>query len=482
MFGFRITYLRGSITASDIRCGNEKDEVEWPPHPDRLFCALVQAWGDLGENEPGEGALRYLEELHDISPPLIRCGELLSATVVPRHVPVNDKWDPISKKGKCESLIQGTLVGRNRQPRRIPTGALSDDVVVMWWPDTSATREQFQELQRLATHVASRGHPSSLVSVEAFVDLRPTTPTWAPREDGSVALRVPHSGRLRHLRDAYSSDPRRRPAISNWATYGPTPERREIGRGHHKDLLMFRLTGEGAPLPIEATSRVVGVWRKALLSAADQPVSEAISGHAEGSTPEAPKPSRRAHLALIPIADVGQEYARSHLLGVAAALPSDLTPEERRACLRVLGRVEVLKLAHLGEWRIERSDASETRIGLHRETWSRPAKVWASVTPVVFGKYPGDIWGEEAAELVRESCIIAGLPAPLEVTTAPVSWIVGAPPARRFPPLASRPGKPKRPHAHVRLLFAEEVAGPVLVGAGRHQGYGIFRQLDAGAE
>jgi len=478
MFGFRITYLRGSVTASDVRCGNEKDEVEWPPHPDRLFCALVQAWGDLGENELGEGALRYLEELHDISPPLIRCAELLSVTVVPRHVPVNDKWDPISKKGKCESLIQGTLVGRNRQPRRIPTGSLTNDVVLMWWPDATPTREQLQELERLATAVASLGHPSSLVSVEALNELSPTNPKLVPLEDGSITLRVPHSGRLQHLREAYSSDPRRRPTNSIWATYGPPPEQREIRRGHHKELFMFRLTGGGAPLPVEAASSVIGVWRKALLSAADQPISEAISGHAEGSTPEAPKPSRRAHLALIPIADVGHEYARSHLLGVAAALPSDLTREERRACLHVLGRVEALTIAHLGEWRIERSDATKK----WQDTWSRSAKVWASVTPVVFGRYPGDLWGEEAAALVRESCMIAGLPAPVEVSTAPVSWVVGAPPARRFPPLPSGPGKPKRPHAHVRLVFAEQVAGPVLVGAGRHQGYGIFRQLDAGAE
>jgi CRISPR-associated protein Csb2 len=263
MFGFRITYLRGSVTAADIRCGNEKDQVEWPPHPDRLFCALVQAWGDLGEDDRAGSALRWLEELHDFSPPLIRCGELLTAIVVSRHVPVNDKWDPISKKGKCESLIQGTLVGRNRQPRRIPTGALSDDVVLMWWPEASPTREQLEELERLATAVASLGHSSSLVSVETFNELGPAAPTWVPREDGSIPLRVPHSGRLRHLRDAYSSDPRRRPAIGNWATYGAALDRREIGRGHHKDLLMFRLTGAGAPLPVEVASRVVGIWRKA---------------------------------------------------------------------------------------------------------------------------------------------------------------------------------------------------------------------------
>ena len=98
MFGFRVTYLRGSVTAADVRSGSDKDEVEWPPHPDRLFCALAQAWGDLGESERGRAALRWLEELQQSSPPLIRCGQTLTSSVVQRYVPVNDEWDPITKR------------------------------------------------------------------------------------------------------------------------------------------------------------------------------------------------------------------------------------------------------------------------------------------------------------------------------------------------------------------------------------------------
>ncbi len=486
MFGFRVTYLRGSVTAADVRSGNEKDEVEWPPHPDRLFSALVQAWGDLGETERGRAALLWLEQVHQESLPLIRCGKILTTSGVPRFVPVNDEWNPIVRdsKGreKCAPLVAGTPIGRDRKPRRIPTATLSDDAAAFWWPDVSPTPDQHASLVELANAVASLGHPSCFVLVEVLDDVSTLEPTWVPRADGDEALRIPTPGRVNTLEKAYRANPRRRPPMGDWGTYGPPIEDAKIQRGHHRDLIVYRLVTDHAPLPLESTSRVIAVWRNALLSKADQPMCEAITGHAPGSTPDAPQPSDRAHLALLPLGDVGHRYARSHLLGLAAALPAGLSPEERRACLRALGRVHSLTLGELGVWRLERCDAGERRWGLLSETWCLASHIWATVTPVVFGRYPGDLWGDEAAEMIREACTIAGLPIPSEVTTAPVAWILGVPPAQRFPALPSHPGKPRRAHAHVRLVFSRPVVGPVLVGAGRHHGYGLFRQLAEGAE
>jgi CRISPR-associated protein Csb2 len=474
MFGFRVTYLRGSVTAADVRAGYEKDEVEWPPHPDRLFCALLQAWGDLGCRPPDRDALEWLEAQR---PPLIRCGDALPADNVQLHVPVNDTWRLLDKKNKPAPPIPGTGLGRIRQPRRIPRAALSDDTVLFFWPDATPTPECRASLAELAAAVASLGHSSCLVSVEVADMAGDLPPTWAPREDGDTALRVPTPGRLSDLCEAYQARQRRRPPLGEWAPYGAAVPDAGIPRGHHRDLILFRLTGDCPPLPLESASRLIAVWRSALLSKSDQPVCEAISGHAPGSTPEEPRPSQRAHLALLPLADVGHRFARGHLLGVAAALPARLTRDERQACLRALGRVDSLALGGLGVWRLERCDAEESRRGLRAETWCRTGRVWASVTPVVFGKYPRDLWGEEAAGMIREACAIAGLPAPAEVATAPVAWVVGVPPSPRFPPLPGRPGKPRRAHAHVLLVFSSPVAGPLLVGAGRHQGYGVFRPL-----
>lgn len=478
MFGFRVTYLRGSVTAADIRTGNEKDRVEWPPHPDRLFCALVQAWGDLGARGPARSALLWLEGL---PPPLIRCGEILTASVVARFVPVNDTWNPV-RKGKGEPLIAGSLIGRRRQPRRIPTATLNEDEAVFWWADATPSPDDHANLVQLSAAVASLGHSSCLVAVEVINEAGTLVPTWAPHANGTEALRIPGAGRLSELCEAYGTTPRRRAPTGSWATYGEPSQEREIPRGHHRDLVIFRLVSDSVPLPLESASLVVAVWRKALLQKADQPVCEAISGHAPESTSEAPKPSQGAHLALLPLGDVGHRYARSHLLGLAAALPAALSPDERQACLRALGRVDSLALGRLGVWRLVRCASEESRAALRPATWSRPACVWATVTPFVFGKYPRALWGDEAAALVSDACIIAGLPRPSQVATAPVAWVLGAPPAGRFADLPHRPGKPRRLQAHVRLVFPEAVAGPVLVGAGRHQGYGLFRQLtgDAG--
>jgi len=486
MFGFQINYLRGSVTAADVRTGNEKDEVEWPPHPDRLFCALVQAWGDLGESERGRIALSWLEQLHEESPPLIRCGVTLTSTVAPRFVPVNDRWNPIIRDSKrrksCAPMIAGTLIGRDRKARRIPTATLSEDSVVFWWPDANPGPDRQASLVELARAVASLGHPSCLVFVEVLNEVGSLEPTWVPREDGEVILRIPTPGRVNALSKAYRSNPRRRPPVGDWVTYGSPVQDSNIPQGHHRDLVIYRLRGDRPPVPLEVAGGVVAVWRKALLSVADQPLCEAISGHAPGSTLDAPKPSQRAHLALLPLGDVGHRFARSHLLGLAAGLPGALLPGERRWCLRALGRVESLTLGGLGAWQLERCDAGETRRGLLSETWCRPSSIWSTVTPVVFGRYPGDLWGDEAAAMICEACTIAGLPRPSEVTIAPVAWVLGVPAAHRFPPLARRPGKPRRAHAHVRLVFSRPVAGPVLVGAGRHQGYGLFRQLAEGGE
>ena len=35
--------------------------AEWPPHPERIFSALVQAWGDGGRRDGERAALEWLE-------------------------------------------------------------------------------------------------------------------------------------------------------------------------------------------------------------------------------------------------------------------------------------------------------------------------------------------------------------------------------------------------------------------------------------
>ncbi len=56
--GIELLMRRAIITEWDNR-----EEPEWPPHPDRVFMALVAAWGESGEDSDELAALEWLERL-----------------------------------------------------------------------------------------------------------------------------------------------------------------------------------------------------------------------------------------------------------------------------------------------------------------------------------------------------------------------------------------------------------------------------------
>lgn len=472
MFGIKVTYLRGSVTAADVRTGQEKSEVEWPPHPDRLFCAMVQAWGDVGEPEGGRNALLWLEKL---SPPLITCGRALYCKNPIVYVPVNENIEGKKKS----SQVQGTQLLRVRQGRRFARAPLTDPRVIFWWQDVVPTLEIRRALGELVEGIASLGHSSSLVRVEIVDRLEELELTVLPDEYGNMTMRTPYPGRLDELCSAFKSNPNYRPPLARkWTTYKVKSNDMTIRHGSHGEMFIFRLSGS-APfyLPIEYSGTIIDVWRRALVQRADQPPSAMITGHAPGSSLEDPKPLKGPYMALLPLADIGHRYARGHIMGLAAVLPVEIEKQERESCLTALRRVKKLNLGELGEWSLEPCDASERRKALQVETWTQPSRVWVSVTPFVFGKYPKRLWDGDAEKVIQEACLIAGLPEPADVSISQYSFILGVPPSFRFPGLPQKSGRPKRFHIHVRLVFAEEVQGPVLVGVGRHRGYGLFRQI-----
>src|SRR4051812_21490615 len=91
MFAIRVDLLAGRYAATEY---NDRDRAEWPPHPARLFSALVATWAD-GQPGTSEGdaelaALRWLEEQGApviVASPIERAGVRNAAVV---FVPVND--------------------------------------------------------------------------------------------------------------------------------------------------------------------------------------------------------------------------------------------------------------------------------------------------------------------------------------------------------------------------------------------------------
>src|SRR5207249_838766 len=159
------------------------------------------------------------------------------------------------------------------------------------------------------------------------------------------------------------------------------------------DIVILRYL-DGPSLGLETTLQLTEALRGAVMAACPQPIPEWISGHkADGSRSEQP------HLAFFPLAHVGHEHADGHLLGLAMALPREVTAVERGRCLRDLFydahgelREVSLTMGRTGTWCVALEDRESRPVALVPETWTAalpqsPAKRWATVTPIVLDRH-----------------------------------------------------------------------------------------------
>jgi CRISPR-associated protein Csb2 len=515
MLALGICYLNGwAMAAAD---GAKKERAEWPPHPDRVFMAIAAAWFETGE-EPEEGAA--LQWLATLEPPEISASDasLRSALNEDRptvsFVPVNDsqrgrRVPETRDLGKLKDAGLALLPEhRPRQPRRFPVAVPYDSVVFLVWPtiDGGAHRSALERLLRKVTHV---GHPASFVQM--WIEDTPISPNWVP-VDGQAThrLRVSGPGRLDYLEKRYNRNDRLayadlqvrmseatgtarrtlrvalnerfgsaapvslRPEPGRWQGYDrpPSVSNPEIpGSLFDSHLIILALYGKR--LSLTSALKLTETLRGTMLGSCPEPIPEWISGHKADGTP-----STDPHLAMLPLPFVSHEHADGRLMGVALALPRGVDPLDSARCLGPLLFDEhgLAKRTSLfaGQW-LECALELETResppSNLRAELWTRPSRIWASVTPVVLDRHfdGKDKW-ERAAETVKDACERIGLPRPNEVLLHPVSLVEGVPHAREFPYIVRKKDGGRMHHTHAVIVFEQQVIGPVVLGAGRFRG------------
>lgn len=568
MLALRLEYLTGRAVATAY---NDRSGAEWPPHPARVFSALVATWA---EQDPRDGmpaadeeraALEWLERQ---GAPALSCGEAAARTVATHYVPTNDvtllpaglarladkvaalevdlqhaesaaatEADPSPKARrkaveraraalqKAQAQHQAASLAafeaggssaderaraaallpdaRGRQPRTFPSLAPEDPVVHLCWPAVSDCPHR-KALDRLASRLVRVGHSSSLVHARWVCEA--PEPAWLPDDGGELLLRVADPGQFGRLRGEFERhqgvEPRVLPfRAQRYRVASGQPARRDEDARHFGAEAWIVLRRVGGPaLPLTRAVEVAAAVRGALMRHADQPAPEIISGHGEDGAP-----SRRPHLAILPLPHVGHRHADGAIRGVALLLPRGLEPQEQRPVLRALGRWEIQARQESGE---AADDAPTLHIGLRDDvvlevqrhvwgdpalaalraaTWCHAAMEWLSVTPVALDRNPGDLTHVDpavrqgafraAAETIAQACRNVGLPLPREVTILPSGTWAGGAKATRFPAFPPEPGKTRRVRVHARLRFAEQVEGPVILGAGRYQGLGLFRPV-----
>jgi CRISPR-associated protein Csb2 len=590
VFAIVVELLAGRYTATQF---NDRHEAEWPPHPARLYSAMVATWADSDDPDPEErAALRWLEEQ---GAPAIHCGEDYRRSVVTHFAAVNDpsaltrghSWaqatyaslqagrqavaeaqrahdakaleraqatlskagkkavDDAAKAGKptgtesravTSAVLEILPENRGKQGRTFPT--VLPDSHSMWftWPGASPGPAMLATLDALLGRVGRIGHSSTLVACRCN-DVGPgqdAVPTWVPGGNGNgLRLRVPRVGLLDRLEHVYKThhgeEPRTLPAGT--ASYRRPPQeerftpRRPVLGGDWYVLGVAKNTdsaGGKFPFAYQALA-VTRAVRGALLSHGEQPAPEIISGHerAAGGTGPTP-PLAKAHLAIAPLMNVGHRRSDGTIFGVALVLPAEATTGDRDAIESALsgwaldgfelvlsgeggGGVVRYGLEGLGAERAteEREPAWLTagiagaRKTMRRDYWCRPARRWLSVTPVALDRFPGNLrspYGEtreraetEAEAGIAQACVNAGLaerPEDVAVTVrldAPLVGVPVSPGGQRGPGQRPYPGYKTgsqgtpRACVHAEIEFLRgPVQGPVLIGAGRFLGYGLF--------
>src|SRR5438477_10813932 len=124
-----IEHLLGVSFAAQSQASSVPD---WPPRPDRLFSALVAAWGARGERPDERRALEWLEA--QPSPELAASGGV-ARTPGTVFVPPND---PQTGRVGNTSVMPAF---RRRQPRRFPAFRPDDPIVQLVWRDAEADNE-----------------------------------------------------------------------------------------------------------------------------------------------------------------------------------------------------------------------------------------------------------------------------------------------------------------------------------------------------
>ena len=520
MLTLGIRYLQGVAVGSH----GEYGRVEWPPHPARVFMAMVAAYYQTGADAKERAALLRLEELPE--PPEIYAPDAEPGGVVTQFVPVNDKAGP------SKVLMHSLPVTRDRQPRTFARASLAADTVVLHWPNAEPTPEVREALATLCRKVTRVGHSTSLVQMWLADAVPAGLHRWIVDEKrGTHLLRVPKPGTLEELDRSFNGEAvnrymslllavenattkkaataakkgiavafpageplQQRPHISTYASYSKadeifeTPE--SAGSVFSPHLAVFTLDRENGPyreLDLGCAPALIDRWREAIASHANDLKPEAqslLTGHLPGGAP-----LQKAHVAFLPLGFVGHPHADGRMPGVALALPNEMPTDVRVDVLRVAGAVckEGLKLGRLGAWKLVPSTMSRPFETLQPATWTAHpdgATHWSTVTPPAYDHHPKSKakaeYLAEVAEMIRAGCERIGLPRPREVVVTPVSAHFGAPPAHAFPRLQRKDGSERR-HVHAILLFDAPVRGPLIIGAGRYRGYGLCRPMEVDA-
>lgn len=463
-------------------------EPEWPPSPLRMFQALVDAaanrWRNTKFLECAQPFLLWMERLGD--PEIV---------TPPHHFglpfrlsgPNNDMDAPARKWAKGEEPIKPhrpmdlrTMKAVLPTHIRIGDGKQGECLrYVFTLSDGPCQHLDF--LKSAASSVTHLGWGIDMVAADADVISDAEAQSlhgerWKVALSGGVALRVPKVGTLEDLMRKHSDFLNR---LSDDG-FKPVPPLREFAVRYYRrstapeprPYCIFQILRPDAkgfrPFDTARRTRDVAAWvRHAVADVCrDWPdLGSFVHGHSkDGGANRGPDANLRfQYLPLPTIASYDSRTRFGAIRRVLIAAPVGFDDRISFIRKRLIGRELVsedhthglLNLVSQHDW--------------VSSQYTGTATCWSSVTPVILDGFD-DCNPVKTKRLISKALLNAGISTEAEFEWQSFGYRAGVEPANTF----LRPAKLNGTMVHVRLKFANQVAGPMALGAGRFRGFGLM--------
>jgi CRISPR-associated protein Csb2 len=414
MIALKVEYLTGVCMATK-HDDPSRSTPEWPPHPDRLYSALVAAAATLPDASEGRLPERAVQALTwlaaqnwadgKVVAPELYAPEARRRLAPEVHMPSNPDPDEIPKSLEPSARTKNpekrrkelardmrNLLPVHRRKAALPIPAVIPDepAVYFVWRDAEPNGH-IETLRQICERVTYLGRSRSLICI-SIVD-NPPPSTHVPDPFGQVELRVPGPERLKQLNDSYERrggkpepcPPQRyRRTCDDWS-------HKETTRSVFERMYVFRPQPGDPDLPVESMQKVTQAMRRALISCIeeaqrlrglDPSIPDIVHGH--GKHPHC------AYVAL-PFVHPWQRHADGSIKGLAVLVPRDVEEKDLMSLAAGLMRLQAngLRIPGVGTWRlVEVSEDDPPLRSLAAHTWRHPSRLWATATPMVFGHFP----------------------------------------------------------------------------------------------
>jgi len=464
---------------------------EWPPSPFRLFQALVAGVARRNELDGDVGkSLEWLEGRSREQSPLILAPRVCAGQIVTHFVPNND--------GDKKPDRQDRLTAKTSRP----TVMLDLPQVHYLWPVTEEDIGKAHQVCQAAKYLTILGWGIDMAYADAQLINESEINTlsgvrWRPKPEAVRdvgMLRIPKAGSLEDLNRAHQSALDRiqhgkplnsvvKPRVFESVFY--ESKERLLGRPH----VVFELRNDNGTRFGYSQSRLihlVGMLRhlaKELMEKSppegvanpDAWVRSYILGHRDAGS------ELHRQLSYLPLPSIGMEHTDPAVRRVMIASPLG----DDRVLHHLAKVIGGQKLKPTPETNIAQPPTLVyTRDDRVARCYLESATEWASVTPVIL---PGhdDHKPEKTRKLIVKALEQSGVEQPCEFVWSAVPWFPKSLSAHKYDRNKKPTGYIRPDHLlgktaiHLRLHFDDglKVPGPLVIGAGRHCGFGLLASI-----